>query len=340
MKRMNLISLSTRLIWSTLLCTMLLLTQGCGTDKKELKFGIITDLHFYNAGVPDVQSRLEVFLKAAEEADVDFVIQLGDFCFIGEPSTEFIETWEMYPRDKYNVLGNHDMDICSKEEFMAAIDMPERYYSFERGDWKFLVLDANNLKDSPHKYIPYANSNYYVASNKRAFVDPEQIEWLKTELANTDKKCIIFSHQSLEKTVNNRTEIQQVLEDANESAGYKKVVAAFSGHDHTSYKKEINGISYVQVNSATSQYMGSDYTNDQRYSKEMYEQRPSLIYSAPYKDGLYAIVDIDNEGISIDGVQSEFLKPTPQELYNGMEFAHDLPLIAEIKDMYIPLKNR
>lgn len=42
------------------------------------------------------------------------------------------------------------------------------------------------------KYTHYSKANYYVNPKMRAFVDPEQMEWLKKDLESTDKKCIIF----------------------------------------------------------------------------------------------------------------------------------------------------
>ena len=62
----------------------------------------------------------------------------------------------------------------------------------------------------------------------RAFVDPEQLEWLINDLAATDKKCILFSHQSIDSFMNNGDEVRAVLENANKHAGFKKGGIGFS----------------------------------------------------------------------------------------------------------------
>lgn len=56
----------------------------------------------------------------------------------------------------------------------------------------------------------------------RAFVDPEQMEWLKKDLESTDKKCIIFSHQSIDTFMNNGKEVHALLAGENKRAGSKR----------------------------------------------------------------------------------------------------------------------
>ena len=99
--------------------------------------------------------------------------------------------------------------------------MPGRYYSFDKGDFHFIVLDGNNLFDEG-KYIPYNKANYYVDSRKRAFMDPEQMEWLKKDLAATTKRCILFSHQSIDRAMNNGYDVRDILEAENKRAGLQK----------------------------------------------------------------------------------------------------------------------
>ena len=77
-----------------------------------------------------------------------------------------------------HTIGNHDMDAYTPDEYVAGMKMPGRYYSFDKGDFHFIVLDGNNLYDGK-KYTHYSKANYYVNPKMRAFVDPEQMEWLK-----------------------------------------------------------------------------------------------------------------------------------------------------------------
>jgi len=44
---------------------------------QEIKFGVISDVHF--GFLTDVPKRLQLFIDAAKAEEVDFIIQLGDF---------------------------------------------------------------------------------------------------------------------------------------------------------------------------------------------------------------------------------------------------------------------
>lgn len=293
-----------------------------------LKFGIISDVH------PDImhdgEQRLQTFLEAATEHKVDFIIELGDFCFAKSPNIPFRSLWDKFPAGKYHVLGNHDMDICTKEEYMDFIGMKSRYYSFDKGDFHFIVLDPNNLLVNG-EYIPYKNGNFYVDMSQREHIDPEQVEWLKKDLSATNKRCILFSHECLENTVQNREQVRGILEAENQRSGFKKVIAAFSGHDHTDYTREINGITYIQINSASNQWVGEKYACPQRYSEEINKQKPSLKYTVPYAESLFAIVTLKPNSLNMEGRESTFVAPTPTDI--GIpDTMYPFPLVPRISD--------
>lgn len=302
---------------------------ACQKETKPVTFAVVSDLHQDIAH--DAEERLGTFLRAANDNQVDFIIELGDFCMPKEENKPFLKRWQDYAGEKYMLLGNHDMDNCSKEEVMQFIGMNNRYYSFDKGDFHFIVLDPNNIYDG-EKYIPYENGNYFGYGEKVSYVDPEQVEWLKKDLQATDKRCIIFSHQSFECSSQNREEIRKIFEDENLRAGYKKVAVAFSGHDHTNYMKEINGIAYIQINSASNQWVGEKYACPERFSDEINQKRPALKYTLPYKDALYGVVTLTGDGMQLKGVKSEFIAPGPEEL--GIT-DRPQPLVPWIEDLQL-----
>lgn len=301
---------------------------------QSVKFAIVSDIH------PDImhdgEKRLQDFLNAASKNKVDFIIDLGDFAFVKSENQLMVDLWYNFPSDKYHVIGNHDMDNCTKEDFIKFVGMPSRYYSFDKGDVHFIVLDANNLRIDG-KYKPYSHGNFYVAMDQRDYIDPEQIEWLKKELASTDKHCILFSHQCLENTVSNREQIRAILEAENQKVGYKKVIAAFSGHDHTSYERVIHGISYIQINSASNQWVGDEFQSAERFDEAANKRRPSLKYVVPYKDAVYAIVSLSKKKLKVKGVKSTFVPPTPEDL-KIPESRYPYPLVPWINDYSFDLK--
>ncbi|MDE5677270.1 MAG: metallophosphoesterase [Phocaeicola sp.] len=304
---------------------------SCSKQEKPLKFAIASDFHAPD--VPDGEERVASFIEAAKREQVDFIIELGDFCRLDSASQVYRDLWNDFKGDKYHVIGNHDMDSYTPEEYVKGMDMPGRYYSFDKGDFHFIVMDGNNLYDGK-EYRHYAKANYYVDPSMRAFVDPEQLDWLRQDLAATDKKCVLFSHQGIELFMNNGETVRQVLENENSRCGYKKVVLAFSGHTHSNYTKEINGITYMQINSASYVWIDKPTQTEKRYPAEINQRYSLLKYSITYDKPLYAIVTLTQEGADVKGIQANFLPPTPQDLQIG-DSIDGYPLVSVIEDAKI-----
>ncbi len=304
---------------------------GCASKTETLKFAIASDFHAPD--VPDGLSRVSAFVDAAKAEKVDFIIELGDFCRLDSASAPYRQKWAEFNGASYHVIGNHDMDKYTHEEYTAGMGMPGRYYSFDRGDFHFIVLDGNNLYDG-EKYTHYARANYYVDMSKRAFVDAEQMDWLRRDLAATNKRCVLFSHQSIEQAMNNGAEVRAILEAENKRAGFKKVVLCFGGHNHSNYTKQINGITYMQINSASYVWVGKPTATERRYPAEVNKRYGLLANSMTYTKPLYAIVKINKKGAVISGTKAEFLPPTPKEL-NMPDSLGVFPLVSVIEDAWI-----
>ncbi len=144
-------------------------------------------------------------------------------------------------------------------------------------------------------------ANYYVDASMRAFIDPEQMEWLKCDLEKTEKRCVIFSHQSIDAVVKNGDKVRQILEDENRRAGFKKVVLAFSGHNHSNYTKVINGITYMQMNSASYVWIEQPSMTEKRYPEEINQKYSLMKYSITYDAPLYALVTLTSKGAEVKG---------------------------------------
>ena len=322
--------------FTVLACASLVMIAGlsaCRTTKERpVRFAIASDFHAPD--IPDGEHRVATFIKAANDEKVDFIIELGDFCRLDSASQVYRDLWNSFPGSKYHVIGNHDMDRYTFEEYTQGMNMPARYYSFDQGDFHFIVLDGNNLFDGK-KYTHYARANYYVDAKKRAHIDPEQMDWLKKDLAATNKRCILFSHQSIEEALNNGAEVRKILEAENQRAGFKKVVMAFGGHNHSNYSKEINGITYVQINSASYVWIGEPTQTEKRYSKEINDRFGGILkYSMTYTEPLYAIVTLNSKGATLKGTDAEFVPPTPKDL-NMNDSVGVFPLVSNIKDLKV-----
>lgn len=318
-----------------ILLTALSLFSCTKKEVQPVRFAIVSDLHAPD--IPDGLERMQAVVEAANRENVDFLIQLGDFIRLDSADIPYRKVWDEFKGEKYHVLGNHDLDRYTKEEYVAGLNMPGRYYSFDKGDFHFIVLDGNNLYDGK-EYKPYARANYYVDSKMRAFMDPEQMEWLKKDLAATDKRCIIFSHQSIDTSMNNGSEVRSILEEENRRSGFQKVALAFSGHDHSNYTKEINGITYVQINSASYVWIEQPSMTEKRYPQEINERYSLLSRSITYDKALYGIVTLTGEGAEIKGTKGNFMPPTPKEVGLGDSIGV-FPLVSSIEDVKVTFKD-
>ncbi|MET2983720.1 metallophosphoesterase family protein [Aureibaculum conchae] len=291
---------------SMLPCTLVSFTPGVSSESnaKNLNFGIVTDVH--KDLMPDADKRLETFITKAIDKKVDFIIQMGDFCFGETKNNDFLKIWETYKGPKYHVLGNHDMDRNTKSEMLDFWGMPKTYYSYDFKGYHFIVLDANFLYQDG-KYINYKNANFYVDSSIRTFINDEQVEWFKADLEATKLPTIVFCHQSLWHGVKNRLTLQKIMETHKE-----KVICSLNGHNHSDYHFEQNDIDYIGINSMSYQWVSGKYESTERFPKKFYKEYGNLHHIAGYKDPLYAFASLDPKGImKIEGVKSDWMSPSP-----------------------------
>jgi len=283
-------------------------TQYASNSKKPIRFGIVADVH--HGMIPDTVERLSVFIENAIESDVDFIIQLGDFCHFEKKSDPFLDVWRQFRKGRYHVLGNHDMDLNTKEEIMGLWQMPGKYYTFDEHGVRFIVLDANYLHQDGD-FVDYNNANFYVDDKYRTYIDAEQVEWFSAELKSSQLPVIVLSHQSLwhyQSGIKNRLTIQTEMEKY-----ARKIICCFNGHNHIDFHHHQNGIDYFSVNSMSYQWMGEEHKAS-RYPREMLKEYKWLDHLAPYSDPLYAFAKLDlSESLEIQGIRSRWVPPSPQE---------------------------
>ena len=319
MKRRNFIK-NTAIASGAIVLPWQLSGKETAAKPKKLRFGLITDVH--QDVMHDGENRLKVFIDESNKRNLDFAMQLGDFCCPYDYNKPFMQNWEQFNGPKYHLLGNHDTDGgFTRAETMNFWGMKSRYYSFDSGGYHFIVLDGNDPNPKPW-------------SGYNRYINKEQQEWLKKDLASTNLTTLIFSHQTLENEdggVDNQKVIRQILEGANKAAGFTKVIASLCGHHHTDYMTQINGIYYVQINSASYRWVGGDHQHI-RYSKEIDEKYPWIKYTIPYKDPLFTFMELNPEGyLTIEGSSSEFVGPGPKELGISKNAVND-PIVPKISD--------
>lgn len=308
---------------------------------KKVKFGIFADLHVDI--MHDTEERLSAFLEdARKEKDLDFIIQLGDFCYPDEgrkvvcskekqpiniqnaliyptyaDKEKIISMYNNFEKPAYHVIGNHDCDMCSKKQILDYYNFDMgAYYSFDFGGVHFVVLDGNYMKIDG-KYISYENGNYFEESGRPdrvlPYVSAEQLEWLKEDLSKTEYPAVFFSHQRLctcnGSSVMNSEDIRKIIKDSPHGA-----LIAFNGHAHIDMLQTVDDTYYLDINSISNNWGGVEYASEGRFGKEIDERFPNIKYTFAYKDPIYAFVEINDEEITVRGKKSTFAGPGAKEL--------------------------
>ena len=304
-----------------------------GYEKAEsargsLKFGLCADVH--KDIMHDADSRLSAFVEDASGKELDFIIQLGDFCRPYDYNLGFMSIWNSFPGKKYHVIGNHDMDGgFTREQVVEYWNSKGRYYSFDCKGYHFVVLDGNDENPSADRPSGYTR-----------YLGKEQLDWLAEDLEKTQLPTVVFSHQGLDNDmggIHNATRSRLVLERANEQAGFQKVQFVFSGHHHQDYYNQINGIHYLQINSMSYQWLGDDFKHI-RYSEEVDKQFPWIKYTAPYKDPLWAIAEISSDTLKLHGRKTSYVGPSPEELGVDPD-RYGYPIVPFISDKEIIFRH-
>lgn len=294
---------------------------------KKVRFGVIADLH--QDIMHDGPERLSAFIEEMNARVPDFIIQLGDFCVPKKENLPLMDIWARFKGPNYHVIGNHDTDGgYNRDQVVAFWKAKAKYYSFDVNGFHFVVLDGNEHNESESRSPGYAR-----------FISRAQLEWLKNDLANTALSTIVCCHQGLDNDaggLENGTLLRYTLEQANQG-NRKKVILVLTGHHHQDYYNHINGIHYVQINSASYQWLGDKY-KEIRYSEVVDKTHPNIKYTVPYKDPLWALIEVDENGtINIKGKRSVFVGPSPEKLGVDM-IDYIYPIVPFISDRKIPGK--
>ena len=139
----------------------------------------------------------------------------------------------------YYCLGNHELFMLTKEEFMGYIGMNNKYYYVDIGNsFRIVILDA--------QYDPSTNEDRGVEDYSPGHIPPQELTWLENDALDTSRKCIVFCHQLLcaggefysGYYVDNAAEVRSILENAG------NVIAVINSHLHQNYYEVTNGIPY------------------------------------------------------------------------------------------------
>ena len=307
---------------------------------KEYKFMVFTDLHYnmQEIGV-DADMRLASIMERAELEEVAFVIQLGDFLHDPVKTGWLAKSYVNSPLPAYSALGNHDTDMVGMEYIMQLFKMNHNYYFFDAGGYRFIVLDPNYtvVQGKAVHYEPQQKRE-----NNRGFLPMEELVWMKQVIMESPYPCILFSHQSLERTdgISNRDDAWEIICEANRKCK-DSVILCINGHYHCDDVNFINDVCCLDLNSST--YHWTDVENHY-YPKEYYMRYPAAAHCIGYDTALSAVISLKGtEQIMVQGCQGEFLfSPDEEEILrlDQRRLSQSRVCIPRIRNYRIDLKNR
>jgi 3',5'-cyclic AMP phosphodiesterase CpdA len=135
------------------------------------------------------------------------------------------------------VLGNHCVDLLTKEEFRALTTAAPLPLAVDRGDWRLLFLDACFRADG----TAYQRKNFTWTDTA---IPADQLRWLEARLADGPPHALVFTHQRLDgsddsHSVANHAEIRRVL------VASGRVRAVVSGHSHQNDHRVLEGLPHL-----------------------------------------------------------------------------------------------
>ncbi|NER11863.1 hypothetical protein GWK08_00270 [Leptobacterium flavescens] len=246
---------------------------------KKLRIAHITDTHVYNAR--NCPGKMDQFIEKLLEINPqpDLIFHTGDVimeALAGSKATIkgqwdlWNRKWEAVPIETKYAIGNHDIhgnasgDRSSpsfgKQWMIDELQMPGRYYDFQRDGWHFIVLDSTQN----------INGQKYDAR-----IDLEQEHWLIDKLSGISQNTpvMIVSHiPILSSSVSSWAPTAKVrqfptpyyfhqdsdrIQEIFKTWGAGKVRLCISGHIHMTDKLTSFGVDYLGGGAVCGRWWGS-----------------------------------------------------------------------------------
>lgn len=235
-------------------------------EKPKFEFGIVPDAQYCDCEINGTRyytNSLDKLMDAVQtfnSEEVDFTVQTGDLIDRNLSSfSDILPIYNSIEGPKYHVLGNHDFPVTT-DEVIDILGMPNQYYDFKYKNWRFVVLDTNDLslyanqegsdkyQQAQEMYNSLKANNEINAQTWNGGVSEEQLTWLRGVLekaAQSQEKVVVLSHMPVYPENNHNVWNDEAVIAELEAAG--NVVAYFNGHNHAGNYGVKNGIHYVNL---------------------------------------------------------------------------------------------
>ena len=219
-------------------------------ESPEFRLGVVADCQYADVQSEGVREyalsgkKLKLCVDHLNVLDLKYVVNLGDLIDRDYQSYEVVlPILNKLVLPVHNVLGNHDYSVADKwkSKIPGKLGMTSRYYDFEVEDWRFVILDGNDISfhaypegsDSYKEAAEYYKQNDIESPEWNGAIGDKQMDWLRQVLEKAtanNEKVIIFCHFPVyPKNVHNLWNAEEVIQLIE---NYPCVKAYMSGHNH------------------------------------------------------------------------------------------------------------
>jgi len=263
------------------------------TKSESFSIGIIADCQYCDCEIKwdryykKSAHRLNEAVNELNNYDLEYTIHLGDFIDSGFKSYDTVTPiWSKLQSKSYHVLGNHDFDVADSLKHLvpAKMNLKNRYYSFELQNWKFIVLDGNDLsihgaiskdkiKETEFMFNQVQKDTLPYAKFYNGGLSTDQMKWIKQELniakennLNVGFFCHFPANPIDHHNLWNTEEFLELI------ATYSNVKLFMNGHNHAGAYIENNGVHYITFKGMvdtenTTSFAQVKFTNDSIFVK-------------------------------------------------------------------------
>ena len=305
----------------------------------SVTFLAFADIHYCPGVFPhDSPEWLERILARAEEKGVDFVIHAGDFSHNPAKDADYVRRYNDFRIPTYHTLGNHDTEGCTLAETLAAYRMARGHYHFDRNGFRFIVLDTNYFRADGGRFVHFEGGNYRkIPSSQSWTCNGEQYEWIEDTLRRSPYPCVVFMHQSCERERGGMPDwrrMRNLFRWINAHCG-NKVWLVVNGHHHTDGLRFIDGIAYLDLNSANYKYYGESH---RLYPAEYLKAHTGASHVIAWEDPISAVITLDATGrFRIEGQKSRFFMDVSPEKAKFPQ--RDKPITPNVQSVDIRLNH-
>ncbi|KJD32534.1 phosphoesterase [Tamlana nanhaiensis] len=253
-------------------------------EASNFKIGIVADCQycFYEPNADFgryYKQSTKKLAKAVAELnthDLEYTVHLGDFIDRDFASFDSVlPIWKTLKSDQHHVLGNHDFSVADSLKAIVSrkMEMPNRYYSVQYNNWRFIILDGNDLSffgaltdakkaETDSMYKQLKSEGYKNIKKWNGGLSAEQLQWVKSELdqsAENNENVGFYCHFPVAEkdTMHSLWNYNQFFKTIDK---FNNVKFYFNGHNHAGGYFKRKGVHYVT-------YKGMvDFANSTAYS--------------------------------------------------------------------------